>query len=65
MTKKHFERLAAILKNEVELAGELRIAQDEVFDHLDNVGRAIATFAQEENPRFDRDRFLRAAGLTK
>tara|TARA_R100001443_G_scaffold30321_1_gene43923 strand:+ start:349 stop:501 length:153 start_codon:yes stop_codon:yes gene_type:complete len=48
MTRKHFEKLASILK--VQRADPYMI-------------RAIAYFCAGENPRFDYDKFYEASGL--
>ena len=50
MTRKHFEKLASILK--VQRADPYMI-------------RAIAYFCAEQNPRFDHEKFYEASGLTE
>lgn len=60
MTKKTFESFAR------EIADYVRFSNDDV-DRTKSfatfAARIVATVAKRENPRFDRDRFFRAAGL--
>lgn len=51
LTKQHFIRIASILKPHTRTPAGERIAGD------------LADFFAGENPRFDRDRFLKAAGV--
>lgn len=52
MTRKHFERVAAMLKRHKDcaLCAEL-------------LSKEFAEWFAEENPRFDRDRFMEACGF--
>lgn len=52
MTKKHFEAFAAAIKDSE--TGEL---------WRDDMARLVIQVAQQFNPRFDANRFLKAAGL--
>lgn len=61
MTRKHYEMLAAALKS-------ARVP--ECYDHdthsnagADRAAVAVAEVLAADNPRFDRERFLRAAGV--
>jgi hypothetical protein len=60
MSKKHFERLAAIVRLCDEQA-KIGYSADHII-HL-VLAEELADMAQEENPAFDRARFLRACGL--
>lgn len=53
MTQKHFEAFAEKIKNEVPYEENRRMVADVVIE-----------VAQKFNPRFDKDRFLKACGLT-
>ena len=52
MTKKHFEAIAAVLAeyNRVKCYNP----------HISNLENDFADMCEAQNPRFDRDRFLRA-----
>lgn len=61
MTKQDYEALAALLKvyrkcHEVEHLSAVR-------DHLDELARDMAQYMASQNPRFDTEKFLTAAGL--
>lgn len=59
MTRKDYVKIAKHFKREVEVC----------FDHnapiasLVLTARALATELENDNPRFDRDRFLKACGV--
>jgi hypothetical protein len=57
MSKKHYEAVAAMLKRRglAEGASGARAVRE--------VARELADLYAEDNPRFDRDRFLEAAGF--
>lgn len=55
MTKKHFEALAAIV-NDNRFDGSRKEA-------CESIARDMADLFAEENPRFDRERFLTACGF--
>jgi hypothetical protein len=59
MTKRHFEAIAKILK---DARGDA-IANSEAPYQVSDVALAMADYFGEENPRFDRARFLTACGL--
>jgi hypothetical protein len=52
MTKKHFERAARIIKFITP-----------TFENRMLLAKAFADYFTEENPRFDRERFMAACGL--
>ena len=54
MSKKHFKLLAAVM---------LEIKPDRDISDWQNACSAIASVCAMTNPRFDRDRFLRACGV--
>lgn len=61
MTRKHFQAIASILRD------NLHAYPETAEDHAENYRvRAIAadlsSYLRGQNPRFDRDRFLEAAG---
>ena len=56
MTKKHFERAAAIVR-------ELQFFQGVGTDKAQVVADAFVELFSGDNPRFDRGRFLKACGL--
>ena len=61
MTKRHFEAFAR------EIADYVRFSQDmpeATTKHATFAARVIAHVAAEFNPRFDRERFLKACGLS-
>lgn len=55
MTKRHFEAIAKILAT-----------ADGMYEYHTKVyiANQLADYFEQENPRFDRDRFLKAAGVT-
>ena len=60
MTKKHFKALAEIIiKNLEALDGRPEITKILLMD----IALDIANYCQEQNPLFDRQRFLKACGL--
>jgi hypothetical protein len=59
MTKRHFEAIAKILKS----AREDAIAIGETPLQTSDVALGMADYFANENPRFDRARFLTACGL--
>jgi hypothetical protein len=59
MTKKDFEKIAAILKRNRE---STTLVTDHLF--LNQITSDFAVMLAEDNPRFDRKRFLEAAGIS-
>jgi len=58
MTKKDYELIAAAIKDNREYD-----PMECYAEALDDVARSLATALQRDNPRFDRDRFLKACGV--
>ena len=54
MSRKHFERLADIVRRNLSVDAATR----------KHVAEELAEFCAEQNPRFDRERFLAACGVT-
>jgi hypothetical protein len=52
-TRQHYQRIAEILRRQQEATNE----------DLTDVAKQLALYFKEDNPRFDRARFLRAAGV--
>ena len=69
LSRKHFEAIAGILRAlDRDPGGPLALGGDaEYYDGLDemrqDVARDLADFFATENPYFDRQRFLKAAGV--
>lgn len=60
MTQKHFEALAKILKEcKEETSKQQNLQHNAIVQHM--ICR-IADFCGNMNPRFDRERFLKACG---
>jgi len=62
MSRKNFERTAAILKIQVNKAWESGGGLARLSE-IGEIANALADSFQEDNPRFDRERFLAACGL--
>ena len=64
MSKKHFEMVARILRETV-IVDESRVPPTRYKDRvvIESYARAFAAEFAEENPRFDRARFLTACGV--
>jgi hypothetical protein len=63
MTKTHFEAIAAMLANRNGYNSST-IDYDAGYNRaLENIAHDLADYFEDENPRFDRKRFLTAAGL--
>lgn len=54
MTKRHFERFAELIKAQQGISSDTE---------LRNFADIVACVAAENNPRFDRQRFLKACGF--
>lgn len=64
MTKKHFERFAAILKADIEeTARRFPTEAQRTRDAAQYAASTFARVAAEDNPRFDSTRFYKACGL--
>ena len=60
MSRKHFEALAAALRSNAP-SPESDSHEAELFE---SIVKAVAGVCERFNPRFDRERFERACGLT-
>lgn len=65
MTKKHYEAIASIILGSYEVAQEneqngFAIGEAERVEIL---AKELATYFNQDNPRFDRTRFLQACGI--
>jgi hypothetical protein len=63
-TRRHYVAIARMIRDRAERSP----ARGEpggtwYYVALDDIARDLADFFQEDNPRFDRDRFLVAAGI--
>jgi len=63
MTKKHFKAIAEILR-----VHRLNAQNDYDYDHtvqntVNEIAGDLADYFKSQNPRFDRTRFLQAAGI--
>ena len=67
MTRKHFEAVAEIIRLSAPLEPALHenesIWIDGAKDMLGRVASDLADLFAQENPRFDREKFLRACGV--
>jgi hypothetical protein len=61
MTRKDSEMIAAAIRKVSEEGGEW---EERVYLICEEVAEAIADALETDNPRFNRDMFLRASGLT-
>ena len=60
MSKRHFEKLAAIIRNARVAENEEETANIGYNLAVADIAQAIADMCCDENPRFDRERFLAA-----
>lgn len=71
MTKKDYELIASAFKKDVDFLNETieKQVKNRTFkDALSNVrtmANTMATVLEVDNPKFDRDRFLKACGVTE
>lgn len=69
MTRKHYEAMAAIIREQVEASQDGSRVRDVessgayVRNVLGVVARDMARVFAQDNPRFDRSRFLAACGI--
>ena len=62
MTRKDYEKIAAIIKNHAPNGDNSMF--DAGFDMaVTNIANDLAAMMAQDNPRFDRARFLKACGL--
>ncbi len=70
LSKKHFERIAREINNEIvnancilALSAKAEGERDGRLDALTNLTDSLCVFFREENPNFDKSRFLKACGF--
>ena len=63
MTKKHFQAIASILKDEVEINSGGRPIDIGARLSAKEIAQKMADYFKSENANFDRARFLSACGL--
>lgn len=67
LTRKHFEQIAFEIKAEVTSLEQNPLTTPQAASGakvaLRNVATNLCTFFREENPNFDRERFLKACGF--
>lgn len=64
LTRKHFEKIAEIIAEVAVMAGDAKAvisAEGRVDLFQDLLISKLGAFFMQENPRFDRDRFIKAA----
>lgn len=65
MTKKDYEKIAKVLAKRITVTGEFsRAYQNEVREQVKYVASDLADTFAEDNPKFDRERFLKACGVS-
>lgn len=66
MTKKHFLKIAAAFKRQVEFAKNFpadKYRNDAAIDHLENMALDLCDVFKDINQNFDRARFMTACGF--
>ena len=61
LTRKVFEQVAASVKKSVDKADETLDIQ--LYKFAGEMAKELADYFERENPRFDRDRFMKACGF--
>jgi hypothetical protein len=61
MTRKDYVMIAEVIKTQIELS--LKFGEDDARYGAENIAQDLATKLGEDNPRFDRGRFLAACGV--
>jgi hypothetical protein len=59
MTRKDYELIASVIARRVDSAGD----EFTELNAITKVGVSLSAEFQRQNPRFDRERFLKACGL--
>jgi hypothetical protein len=62
MTKKDYELIAKAIYGSLIQSGKLEW-QDQYADQFRMTARHISTALERDNPRFDKDRFMKACGV--
>lgn len=70
MTKKNYIAIAKVFKTAITEAANLETREQEdvsaqrvIIETAEQIGTALALVFEQENPRFDRQRFLEAAEI--
>lgn len=66
MTRKHYERIAAVIAIRVNRASAMdpnRVDVGARISEIYSVANALANTFREDNARFDRETFMKACGL--
>ena len=63
MTKKHFEAIAAILDEHKQTPEYGYYADNRRVEVWEDITNDIADYFAQENPSFDKERFLKACGM--
>ena len=61
MTRKDYVLIAEVIKTQIELS--LKFDEDDSRYGAENIAYDLASKLSQDNPRFDRDRFLVACGV--
>lgn len=64
MSRKHFELVARIFANRIRYSRSVPLTEDEVR-LLKGLALDFASEFIQDNPRFDRDRFMQACGFVQ
>lgn len=61
MTRKDYVLIAEVIKTQIELS--LKFGEDDARYGAQNIAYDLASKLSQDNPRFDRSRFLQACGV--
>lgn len=61
MTRKDYVLIAEVIKTQIELS--LKFGEDDARYGAENIALDLASKLSQDNPRFDRSRFLQACGV--
>ena len=64
MTKKDYEIIAQAINEAMVVDHDEAMVDHDEFYHVNNVVVGIATALERENPRFNKEKFLKAAWCT-
>jgi hypothetical protein len=68
LSKKHFEQAAQVIRTQLSIAADQRLAEDSygaevTTKNARRVMNDLASIFEDDNPRFDRARFVAACGF--
>lgn len=63
MSRKHYEKIAKIISRRLDIIESWGPDEPTAREHVRQLAGELSDVLEEDNPRFDRDRFLTAAGL--